>query len=101
MHHDVAASLVDPAVPRATLKQEGCGMTDKTTIEINVDTFSEGESYFVRTEIEARSVNISGPLPNLEAAQGLKARQLANREKVSAALEEHLRRASSTLPAGS
>jgi hypothetical protein len=64
-------------------------MTDKTTIEINVDTFSEGESYFVRTEIEARSVNISGPLPNLEAAQ------------VSAALEEHLRRASSTLPAGS
>ena len=76
-------------------------MTDKTTIEINVDTFSEGESYFVRTEIEARSVNISGPLPNLEAAQGLKARQLANREKVSAALEEHLRRASSTLPAGS
>ena len=75
-------------------------MTDKTTIEINVDTFSDADGFFVRTEIEARSVNISGPFPNLEAAHGLKARQLANREKVAAALEEQLRRAGSTLPAG-
>ena len=58
-------------------------MTDKTTIEINVDTFSDADGFFVRTEIEARSVNvnISGPFPNLEGAQGLKARQLANRER--------------------
>ena len=73
-------------------------MTDKTTIEINVDTFSDGDGYFVRTEIEARSVSISGPFPDLQAAQALKARQLASREKVSAALEEQLRRAISTLP---
>src|SRR5262245_14443880 len=78
--------------------REGRGMTDKTTIEINVDTFSEGDGYFVRTEIEARSVNISGPFPDLAAAQGRKAHQLANRDKVSAALQEQLRRAISTLP---
>ena len=74
-------------------------MTDKTTIEINVDTFSDGDSYFVRTEIEARSVNIYGPFPDLQTAQKLKADQLANREKVSEALKEQLRRAILTLPA--
>jgi hypothetical protein len=79
--------------------KEGRGMTDKTTIEINVDTFSDGDGYFVRTEIEARSVSISGPFPDLAAAQGHKAHRLANRQKVSAALEEQLRRAISTLPA--
>jgi hypothetical protein len=79
--------------------KEGCGMTDKTAIEMNVDTFSDGEGYFVRTEIEARSVSISGPFPDLQAAQALKAHRLANREKVTAALEEQLRRAISTLPA--
>ena len=56
-------------------------MTDKTAIEMNVDTFSDGEGYFVRTEIEARSVSISGPFPDLQAAQALKAHRLANREK--------------------
>jgi hypothetical protein len=74
-------------------------MTDKTTIEINVDTFSDGDGYFVRTEIETRSVSISGPFPDLAAAQGHKAHRLANREKVSAALQEQLGRAVSTLPA--
>ena len=68
-------------------------MTDKTTIEINVDTFSDGDGYFVRTEIETRSVSISGPFPDLAAAQGHKAHRLANREKVSAALQEQLGRA--------
>ena len=67
-------------------------MTDKTMIEINVDTFSDGDGYFVRTEIEARSVNIYGPLPDLQTAQKLKADQLANREKVSEALKDQLRR---------
>ena len=36
-------------------------MTDKTTIQTNVDTFNDGGGYFVRAEIEARSVNIHGP----------------------------------------
>jgi hypothetical protein len=75
-------------------------MTDKTMIEINVDTFSDGDGYFVRTEIETRCVSVSGPFPDLQSAQALKAHRLANREKVSAALEEQLRRTISTLPAG-
>ena len=76
-------------------------MTDKTTIEINVDTFSDGDGYFVRTEIETRSVSISGPFPDLAAAQGHKANRLANRDKVSAVLQEQLGRAISTLPVAS
>ena len=74
-------------------------MTDKTMIEINVDTFSDGDGYFVRTEIEARSVNIYGPLPDLQTAQKLKADHLANREKVAEALKDQLRRVIATLPA--
>jgi hypothetical protein len=75
-------------------------MTEQTTIQINVDTFSEGDGYFVRTEIDARSVSIRGPFPDLQSAQKLKAEQLASREKVSESLKEHLRRAASTLPTG-
>ena len=41
-------------------------MTGKTTIQTNVDTFNDGGSYFVRTEIEARSVNIHGPFPTCQ-----------------------------------
>ena len=74
-------------------------MTDKTMIEINVDTLSEGDGYFVRTEVEARSVNIYGPFSDLQTAQKLKADQLANREKVSEALKQQIRNAVSTLPA--
>jgi hypothetical protein len=68
-------------------------MTDKTTIEINVDTFSDGDAYFVRTEIDARSVSIHGPFPDPQTAQKLNADQLANRERVSEAVKEHLRHA--------
>ena len=52
-------------------------MTDKTTIQTNVDTFNDGGSYFVRAEIEARSVNIHGPYPDLQTAQKLQADQTA------------------------
>jgi len=75
-------------------------MTDKTTIDINVDTFSDSGGYFVRTEIEARSVNIHGPFADAEAAQKAKADQLAHLKKTSDALCEPLRRATSTLPQG-
>jgi hypothetical protein len=74
-------------------------MTDKTMIEINVDTFNDGDGYFVRTEIEARSVNIYGPLPDLQTAQKLKSDHLANREKVAEALKHQLQRVIATLPA--
>jgi hypothetical protein len=75
-------------------------MADQTTIQINVDTFSEGDAFFVRTEIDARAVSIRGPFPDQQSAQRHKAEQLASREKVSEALKEHLRHATSTLPAG-
>ena len=74
-------------------------MSDKTTIEINVDTSSDGDGYFVRTEIELRSVTIQGPFPDLATVQKLKADQLAQRERASAALTECLRRVTSSLPA--
>ena len=76
-------------------------MSDKTTTEINVDTFSDADSYFVRTEIEVRSVTIHGPISDLQTAQKLKADQLARREQVSDALKEHLRRATAALQTGS
>jgi len=75
-------------------------MADQTAVQINVDTFSDGKGYFVRTEIEARSVSIVGPLPDLETAQKLKADQLANRDTVADTLRHSLGTAASALPAG-
>jgi hypothetical protein len=71
-------------------------MADKMSIKINVDTFNEDDAYFVRTEIDAHTVSIQGPFPDLQSAQRLKAEQLATREKVSETLEERLRHALST-----
>jgi hypothetical protein len=68
-------------------------MTDKTTVQTNVDTFNDGGSYFVRTEIEARSVNIHGPFPDLQSAQKLQAHHTACLKETSEALREQLRRA--------
>jgi hypothetical protein len=71
-------------------------MTDKTTIQTNVDTFNDGGSYFVRAEIEARSVNIHGPYPDLQTAQKLQADQAAHLKQTSEALKEQLRRATAS-----
>ena len=70
-------------------------MADKTTVTTNVDTFIDGGSFFVRAEIEARSVNIHGPFPDLETAQKLQADQSAYLKQASEALKEQLRRATS------
>lgn len=70
-------------------------MTDKTTVQTNVDTFNDGGSYFVRTEIEARSVNILGPFPDLQSAQKLQAHKSAHLKETSETLREQLRRATS------
>lgn len=74
-------------------------MTDSATVAINVDTFSEGSSFFVRTEIEARSVAICGPFPDSQTAQQHKADQLASAKKTSDALQHQLRQATATLAA--
>jgi hypothetical protein len=72
-------------------------MTDTTSIEINVDTFSEGGSYFVRTETNARWVGVRGPFADAQSAQKLKADQLAAAKQTRAALDEELRRTMSAL----
>jgi hypothetical protein len=63
-----------------------------------VDTFSDGGGHFVRTEIEVRSVTIHGPFADPQAAQKLKADQLALRSKAAEAIAEHLRQATAILP---
>ena len=84
----------------ADLKGKDADMPDNTAIAINVDTFSDNGGHFVRTEIEVRSVTIHGPFSDPQAAQKLKADQLAHRTKAAEAIEEHLRQATSTLPSG-
>jgi hypothetical protein len=68
-------------------------MSDKTTVATNVDTFNDGGSYFVRTEVEARSVNIHGPFPDLSSAQKRQADLTAHLKQTSVALKEQLQRA--------
>ncbi len=67
-------------------------MPDNTTIEIYVDTFSEGGGYFVRTEANTRWVGVRGPFADLQTAQRQKADQLASSKQASAALEQELQR---------
>lgn len=67
-------------------------MPDNTTIEIYVDTFSEGGGYFVRTEANTRWVGVRGPFTDLQTAQRQKADQLASSKQASAALEQELQR---------
>src|SRR6185503_17562470 len=52
-------------------------MSDKATVSTSVDTFNDGGSYYVRTEIEARLVGIHGPFPDLDTAKRLQAEQAA------------------------
>jgi hypothetical protein len=72
-------------------------MADKAAVEISVDTFSEAGGFFVRTETNARWVGVRGPFADLAAAQKAKADQLAASKLTSAAIEEQLRRAMSSL----
>jgi hypothetical protein len=74
-------------------------MSDKTTISTNVDTFNDGGSYFVRTEIEARLVSIHGPFPSLETAKKLQADQTAYVKTAGEGFKEQLQRAATASPA--
>jgi hypothetical protein len=71
--------------------------TDRTKIEISVDTFNDGDAFFVRTEIEARAVTIHGPFADLASAQKLKAQQLARRQQVSETLKQQMQHTASSL----
>ena len=65
-------------------------MADKTTVSTNVDTFNDGGSYLVRTEVEARLVSIHGPFPDLETAKKLQASQTAYVKSAGEGLKEQL-----------
>ena len=66
-------------------------MTEDIDVKINVDTLMDGDQYFVRTEIETRSVAIHGPFPDLKTAQALKAEQMGHRSDAIEAIKRNLR----------
>jgi hypothetical protein len=68
-------------------------MTEDIDVKINVDTLMDGDQYFVRTEIETRSVTIHGPFPDLQKAQKLKAEQIEHRPNAIDAIKHNLRQA--------
>jgi hypothetical protein len=74
-------------------------MADKTTVSTNVDTYNEGGSYFVRTEIEARLVSIHGPFPDLDTAKRLQAEQSAYVKTAGEGVKDQLQRAAGASPA--
>jgi hypothetical protein len=74
-------------------------MSDKATVSTNVDTFNEGGSFFVRTEIEARLVSIHGPFPDLDTAKKLQADQAAYVKSAGENLKEQLQGTASSSPA--
>jgi hypothetical protein len=74
-------------------------MTENTVVQINVDTFGDGAGYFVRTEIEARSVTIHGPFSDQQTAQKLKAEQISQRSKAVEVIKQNFREAALSLPA--
>jgi hypothetical protein len=74
-------------------------MNENTTVQINVDTFSDGHGYFIRTEIEARSVTIHGPFSDQQTAQKLKAEQISQRPTAVETIKQKFREVASSLPA--
>lgn len=74
-------------------------MSNRTTVSTNVDTFNDGGSYYVRTEIEARLVSIHGPIADLDTAKQLQAEQTAYVKSVGDAVKEQLEGTSAASPA--
>jgi hypothetical protein len=75
-------------------------MSDKATVSTSVDTFNDGGSYYVRTEIEARLVSIHGPFGDLDTAKRLQADQAAYVKSAGEELKGQLQSASIGSPAG-
>ena len=70
-------------------------MSSEPSIQTNVDVFSENGGYFVRTEIEARIVQVHGPVADAETAKRQQADQVARLKASTDALRKELQRASS------
>jgi hypothetical protein len=75
-------------------------MSDKATVSTSVDTFNDGDSYYVRTEIEARLVSIHGPFPNSDTAKRLQAEQAAYVKSAGEAFKAQLQGTAAGSPAG-
>ena len=101
LHHDIAPRPVETATAIKTARKRDTDMNENTAVQINVDTFSDGHGYFVRTEIEARSVTIHGPFSDQQAAQKLKAEQISHRSQAVEAIKQNFREMASGLPAAS
>ena len=68
-------------------------VSSEPTIQTNVDVFSDNGAYFVRTEIEARIVNVHGPVKDLESAKREQEKQVARLKASTEALRRELQRA--------
>jgi hypothetical protein len=74
-------------------------MSDKATVSTSVDTFNDGGSYYVRTEIEARLVSIHGPFSDLDTAKKLQADQAAFAKSAGEEFKAQLQGTSASSPA--
>jgi hypothetical protein len=74
-------------------------MSGKATVSTSVDYFNEGDSFYVRTEIEARLVSIHGPFPSLDAARKVQADQAAYVKTAGEGFKGQLESTSSASPA--
>jgi len=95
----MAPGPIETAKAMMPARKRGTEMSENTAVQINVDTFSDGTGYFVRTEIEARSVTIHGPFADQQAAQKLKAEQISHRPQAVEAIKQSFRQMASGLPA--
>jgi hypothetical protein len=98
LHHDVAPRPVETGSAIMPAGKRDSEMSENTAVQINVDTFSDGHGYFVRIEIEARSVTIHGPFSDQQAAQKLKSEQISYRSKAVEAIKLNFREMASSLP---
>src|SRR5262245_47159536 len=83
-------TFVASSRPTEPWRTRHTGMTEDIDVKINVDTLMDGDQYFVRTEIETRSVTIHGPFPDLQMAQKLKAEQIGERSNAIEAIKRNL-----------
>ena len=74
-------------------------MSDKATVSTSVDTFNDGDAYYVRTEIEARLVSIHGPFPNSDTAKRLQAEQAVYVKSAGEAFKAQLQGTAAGSPA--
>jgi hypothetical protein len=75
-------------------EREGTVVSNEPTVQTNVDVFSDNGSFFVRTEIEARLVNVHGPIADLDTAKRKQQAHVAHLKASTEALKRELQRAS-------